>query len=85
MATDQEQRKIEILVNGAKTNASVKDMAARVKILTNQWKKMQRGTEEYVKKTEELQKSKEKLKEVRKEVAATDNATQSFASWSYTG
>lgn len=48
MAGQEEQRKIELLVNGTKANDSVKQMETRVALLTNQWKKTTRGTDEFV-------------------------------------
>lgn len=73
-----ESRSIEIIVNGKKANASVKEMEASVAVLYNQWKKMERGTEEYAAKTAELKEAKSRLGEVREELKNTDEATQSL-------
>lgn len=73
-----ESRSIEIIVNGKKANASVKEMEASVAVLYNQWKKMERGTAEYTAKTAELKDAKNRLGEVRKELKDTDAATTSL-------
>lgn len=77
MASDS--RSIEIIVDGKKANASVKEMEASVAVLYRQWKKMERGTEEYAAKTAELKEAKSRLGDVRAELRETDAATQSLA------
>lgn len=55
MATTTETKKIEIIANGKKANASFKEMSASVSILNNQLKKMTPGTAELAAKSKELQ------------------------------
>lgn len=78
MATNDEQRRVEILVNGAKANASVKDMQARVALLYNEWKKAERGTDAYVRKSKELKNARKQLDDVNKSVRTTRGSMNSL-------
>lgn len=74
MATSTEIKKIEIIANGKKANASFKDITASVKILNNQLKKMTPGTKEFVDKTKELKQAREKLNGLKKDMYGFDQA-----------
>lgn len=74
MASKTEQRKIEIIANGKKFNASFKEMAAAARVLENQLKKMPRHTKEWVAKSKELRKIKTSLREMRQEMNGTQRA-----------
>jgi hypothetical protein len=70
MASKTEQRKIEIIADAKKADASIKDMRAGVALLNNQLNKLPANSDEFVKKSKELKKVKARLKEV------TDEAKQ---------
>lgn len=76
MATTVEQRKIEIIANGKKADASFKEIVASVSLLNNQLKKMKPGTKEFIDKSEELKKSKKRLGEVKDQMYGVKEAQQ---------
>jgi len=73
-----EQRKIEIIADGKKANASIKEMKATVALLNNQLDKLPVGTKEFVEKSKELKKVKGKLSEVQQEAKGLKKATSSL-------
>ncbi|MGJ3236402.1 hypothetical protein [Marivirga sp.] len=75
MASNQEQRKIEIIANGSKFNASFKDMAASARILDNQLKKLPANSQEFVEKSKQLKDVRGRMKGVKDEMYGTQKAT----------
>lgn len=74
MANRNEQRTTEIIINGQKANASVKELGASVAVLNNQWKNLKQGTQEFIDKTKELKAAKDRLNEVTSSVKNTKSA-----------
>jgi uncharacterized protein YoxC len=72
MATNTEQRKIEIIADGKKANASIKEMRAAVALLNNQLDKLPQGTQEFVEKSNELKAVKSRLNQVQREAKSVD-------------
>ncbi|MEM8564956.1 MAG: hypothetical protein AAGF85_00750 [Bacteroidota bacterium] len=74
MATTTEQRKIEIIANGQKVNASLKEMKASAALLNNQLQKMEPGTDAFVKKSKELQGVRDRMSGVKDQMYGTQRA-----------
>ncbi len=74
MATTTEQRKIEIIANGKRVNASLKEMEAAAAVLTNQFRKLERGTTQYADKAKELRKVRSDIRKIKEEAFATETA-----------
>lgn len=79
MASNTEQRKIEIIADGKKANASIKEMRAAVSLLNNQLDKLPQGTKEFVAKSKELKQVKARLSEVQKEAKSIGPAMSTGA------
>jgi hypothetical protein len=77
MANKTEQRKIEIIADAKKAEASIKDMRAGVALLNNQLNKLPQGTKEFAQKAEELRDVKKRLKEVSDEAKQIGPAMES--------
>jgi len=67
MASKTEQRKIEIIADAKKADASIKDMRAGVALLNNQLNKLPVNSDEFVRKSKELKDVKARLKEITDE------------------
>lgn len=78
MATTTEQRKIEIIANGQKVNASLKEMKASAALLNNQLEKMTPGTDAFVKKSKDLQGVRERMANVKEQMYGTRRAQDSL-------
>jgi len=76
VASNNEKRTAEIIINGQKAEASLKDMSAAAAVLNNQVSKLTPGTEEFVKKSQQLQQVRKRYKEVRAEVNGVDISTK---------
>lgn len=76
MASKNEQRKIEIIADGKKANASIKEMQAAVSLLNNQLNKLPQGTKEFADKAKELKEVKKRLQEVSAEAKSIGPAMQ---------
>lgn len=76
MASKNEKRTAEIIINGKKAEASINDMVAATSVLNSQLKKLPQGTEEFLKKTKELNGVRDRLKKVNAEVRGTQKATK---------
>ena len=80
MASAQETRKVEIIANGSKFNASFKDMAASARILDNQLKKLPANSQEFVNKSKQLKDVRNRMKGVKDEMYSTQKATTNLTS-----
>ena len=76
MANNNEKRQAEIIINGQKAEATLKDMAAATAVLNKQINDLTPGSEKFVKKSEQLQQVKKRYKEVRAEVNGVDASTK---------
>ncbi|WP_151087396.1 hypothetical protein [Hymenobacter baengnokdamensis] len=65
MASDKDQRTIEIIVNGQKANANLKEMEGAARALSSQLKTLAPGTAEFVEKSAQLREVKANLTEVK--------------------
>lgn len=68
MANNTDKRTVEIILNGQKVNASMKEMDAAAAVLNAQLRKLPMGTKEFIEKTKELQQVRERIKDVKQEV-----------------
>ena len=84
MATPKEERTVEIIVNGQRANASLKEMNAAVAVLTAQFNKMSADDPGRAKLLADLQAMKGRVASVRAEVTGVTETTgvmkQAFAS-----
>ncbi|MEH0154038.1 phage tail tape measure protein [Limibacter armeniacum] len=71
-----EKRTTEIIVNGKKAEASIKDIEAAVKVLNNQVRKLPKNTQDFADKRKELQEMRKTLKGVKDDVYKIPDATQ---------
>lgn len=74
MATNKETRTIEIIVNGQKADASLKDMQASAALLSNQLKKLPVDSQAFADKSKEFQAVKSRMEGVKKEMYGTQEA-----------
>jgi phosphopantetheine adenylyltransferase len=65
MAIKTEQAQIEVIINGKKANATMKEMEASAKVLNAQLKNLTPGTKEFIEKTKELGQVNKRLNSVR--------------------
>ncbi|MDJ1472823.1 hypothetical protein [Xanthocytophaga flava] len=79
MAGNKETREVEIIVSGKKAEASMKEMKAAIAILNAQLEKLPQGTEEFVKKSEELKSVRQRFKDLKEDVYALDKASKDVA------
>lgn len=75
MASNTEQRKIDIIINGTKANASVKEMKATVALLNNQLDKLPPGAERTAKALQ-FKEAKKNLRDTQKELKGIDDASK---------
>lgn len=76
MARNNEKRQAEIIVNGQKAEASIKDMAAAAAILNKQIRGLTPGTQDFVNKSQQLQTVRKRLKDVNDQVRGVDASTK---------
>jgi uncharacterized protein YoxC len=74
MASQREERLIEIIVNGQKADANLKQMEASVRVLGSQLKSLTPGTEEFIQKTKQLQEVNARIQSVRNDIKGVDTA-----------
>lgn len=74
MASQTEQRKIQILADGSQVNATFNDMAAAAKLLQNQLRKLPPESEEFAQKSEQLKGIKTNMNYLKRDVYGTENA-----------
>lgn len=67
MASKDETRKVEIIMNGQKANASMKEMKAYAKLLWNQMEKLPATSQEFINKSKQFQKVSARIKGVHNE------------------
>ena len=76
MAVRTDKVQVDVEINGKKAGDSISDLQKSYKQLNRERNKMTIGTDEYVKKTEELKKVGARLGEVRNEVKGVDQANK---------
>jgi len=69
-----EQRKIQIIADGSKVNATFNDMAASAKLLQNQLRKLAPESEDFAKKSEQLKGVKKNMNDLKGDVFGTEKA-----------
>ncbi|MEH0153660.1 phage tail tape measure protein [Limibacter armeniacum] len=77
MASNTDKRTVEIIMNGKKAEASMKEMKAAAAVLNKQLEKMPTNTKEFADKSKELKKVRTRLGEVSKE-ARSNNQNMSM-------
>jgi hypothetical protein len=84
MAAPKEERTVDIIVNGQKANASLKELDAAVSVLNNQFRKMAADDPGRAKLLADLQAAKARVADVRAEITGVTETTgmmkQAFAS-----
>ncbi|MDP1624112.1 MAG: phage tail tape measure protein [Bacteroidales bacterium] len=71
----------EVILNGQKANATLKELENATKALNAELRKLPTNSAEFTKKTEEFQKVKNRLSEVKQEIMGTQSAMGKFADW----
>ncbi len=78
MARDKEKALIEVVINGQKANASIKEMDSAVKALGAQLKKLPKDSQEFADKKTEFQKMSKELRNVQNDVKGIGGIFQSI-------
>lgn len=78
MASKKETRKITIIADGKKVNASFNEIRNSAKILQNQLNKLPKGTQRWIDKNKELAKVKGSLKEIKTEMGQVNTAQKNL-------
>jgi hypothetical protein len=76
-----EVARAEVILNGQKANATLKELENSAKALNAELRKLPTNSAEFTKKTEEFQKVKGRLNEVKQEIIGTQGAMSKFADW----
>lgn len=76
MASNTEQRKIQIIADGSQVNATMNQMAAAVKVLHNELKKLPKDSQEFADKSAQFQTIRANMKDVKDEMFGTETALQ---------
>lgn len=79
MAVPKEERTVEIIVNGTKANASLKEMSAAAAVLSNQVAKIAADDPKRAELIEQLQQMRQRLADTRAEVSGLLTAEQQLA------
>lgn len=79
MASNQETARAEVILNGQKANATLKEIEASARALNAELRKLPAGSKEFADKSAEFQKVKQRLSEVRGEIHGTESAMSRFA------
>jgi TP901 family phage tail tape measure protein len=76
-----EVARAEVILNGQKANATLKELENAAKQLNAELRKLPTNSAEFVKKTEEFQAVKKRLSEIKQEIVGTESAMSKFADW----
>jgi len=79
MASNQETARAEVILNGQKANATLKEIEASARALNAELRKLPANSKEFADKSTEFQKVKQRLSEVRGEIHGTESAMSRFA------
>jgi len=81
MAVDEVAR-AEVILNGKKANATLKELENAAKALNAELRKLPTNSDEFVKKTQEYQVVKKRLGDIKQEIIGTQSAMSKIADWS---
>ena len=76
MASNTEQAKVEVLMNGQKANATMKEIEAAARMLNAELRKLPTNSQEFTDKSKEWQKVTDRLTQVRNEARGTGDALE---------
>ena len=74
MATTTEQRKIQIIADGSKASASIKEMRAAVSLLNNELNKLPKNSQEFIDKSKQYKTARQNLNAVQQEAKNVNTA-----------
>jgi TP901 family phage tail tape measure protein len=79
---NSEVARAEVILNGQKANATLKELENSAKALNAELRKLPTNSDAFAKKTEEFQAVKKRIGDVKQEIMGTQSAMGKFADWS---
>ncbi|MCX6266725.1 MAG: phage tail tape measure protein [Bacteroidetes bacterium] len=79
---NSEVARAEVILNGQKANATLKELENSAKALNAELRKLPTNSDAFAKKTEEFQTVKKRIGDIKQEIIGTQSAMGKFADWS---